>query len=347
MAIGPVRPARQHRSSGEFVASVQPCGVKCCKENAIDVACDDAWRFFRSSLGSDIIGWSHPHLMNGRNVVDHRLCLPMKFATLVLMLSAVSFPAVHAEDAITRNSPLAPMSQVKADHQPSSPCTPIGLTANGDIVFPWECRETIERQRGPISINVPAVSNDAPLREVPVARDTRPEETVAVAAPASTDHRGNSGAFGFPACGKHRACAGKTSFAWTCHGRPSQGSASGIPPTCDGRRRSTCEEKRRGGLAARRLAEVGADAISSDHRPAAARDVARAMINSRSVDVTHVARGTTRFKRCGRRWPCAKRPGRAGRGSRPAVRIRPSPSACTSSIRRARRHRSHRDDEPT
>ena len=70
-------------------------------------------------------------------------------------------------------------SPAKSERQ-SGACTPIGLTANGDIVFPWECRETIERQRGPISVSLPTLSSDAPARER--AADVRREDAVAAVA---------------------------------------------------------------------------------------------------------------------------------------------------------------------
>jgi hypothetical protein len=38
-----------------------------------------------------------------------------------------------------------------ADKVPAGGCMPIGLTARGDLVFPLQCRELIERERGPIS----------------------------------------------------------------------------------------------------------------------------------------------------------------------------------------------------
>jgi hypothetical protein len=38
----------------------------------------------------------------------------------------------------------------KADNVPAGGCMPIGLTARGDLVFPMQCRELIERERGPI-----------------------------------------------------------------------------------------------------------------------------------------------------------------------------------------------------
>src|ERR1700716_4110133 len=39
----------------------------------------------------------------------------------------------------------------RSDGVPAGGCMPIGLTARGDLVFPMQCRELIERERGPIS----------------------------------------------------------------------------------------------------------------------------------------------------------------------------------------------------
>jgi len=38
----------------------------------------------------------------------------------------------------------------RSDGVPAGGCMPIGLTARGDLVFPMQCRELIERERGPI-----------------------------------------------------------------------------------------------------------------------------------------------------------------------------------------------------
>ncbi|HEY8670059.1 MAG TPA: hypothetical protein VIL63_04400, partial [Terriglobales bacterium] len=40
----------------------------------------------------------------------------------------------------------------KPDALPSGGCMPIGLTANGEMVFPLQCREVIEHQRGPVAV---------------------------------------------------------------------------------------------------------------------------------------------------------------------------------------------------
>ena len=106
----------------------------------------------------------------------------MKLATLILTISVTTLCAAHAEDASLQSLQLTQASHSKSERQSSGACTPIGLTANGDIVFPWECRETIEKQRGPISVSLPTLSSDAPARER--TADVRREDAVAAVATA-------------------------------------------------------------------------------------------------------------------------------------------------------------------
>jgi hypothetical protein len=50
----------------------------------------------------------------------------------------------------------------KPDNVPVGGCMPIGLTARGDLVFPMQCRELIERERGPVpeqQLHVPLQSS--------------------------------------------------------------------------------------------------------------------------------------------------------------------------------------------
>jgi hypothetical protein len=42
------------------------------------------------------------------------------------------------------------------DSVPSGGCMPIGLTAQGDMVFPLQCRELLEQRRGPVPSAVTA-----------------------------------------------------------------------------------------------------------------------------------------------------------------------------------------------
>jgi hypothetical protein len=115
--------------------------------------------------------------------LGYRLCFVMKLASLILMMSVASLAAARAEDAGLNKLQVAQASPSKSEHQAAGACTPIGLTANGDIVFPWECRETIEKQRGPISVNLPTPPNNPPSHEQSPSPDARGEEAVATVAP--------------------------------------------------------------------------------------------------------------------------------------------------------------------
>jgi hypothetical protein len=103
----------------------------------------------------------------------------MKLASLIVMISVAPFSAALAQDAFIQRLQFAQAGPSKSEHQPAGACTPIGLTANGDIVFPWECRETIEKQRGPISVSLPPPSNNAPSHQPSALPDARSEDTVA------------------------------------------------------------------------------------------------------------------------------------------------------------------------
>ena len=99
----------------------------------------------------------------------------MKLAALVVVLSAMSLSDARAED-------------VSAKSQGS--CMPIGLTASGEVVFPWDCRAIIEKQRGPVSVNVPASSTDlSPQDQALEKAAQQPDETAASAAPASVQRQ--------------------------------------------------------------------------------------------------------------------------------------------------------------
>jgi hypothetical protein len=43
-----------------------------------------------------------------------------------------------------------PQPESQTGSIPPGGCTPIGFTARGDLVFPLQCRELIERERGPV-----------------------------------------------------------------------------------------------------------------------------------------------------------------------------------------------------
>jgi len=91
---------------------------------------------------------SLPSLLN-RLIGTERI----KFPLLVCCISLVGTAAI----AQTRSEPTKPDQRntqpesAASDGVPAGGCMPIGLTARGDLVFPLQCRELIERERGPIS----------------------------------------------------------------------------------------------------------------------------------------------------------------------------------------------------
>src|SRR3954454_1950568 len=116
--------------------------------------------------------------------LGYRLCFAMKLASLILIMSVAPLSAVLAQDASIQRLQLAQAAPSQSEHQPAGACTPIGLTANGDIVFPWECRETIEKQRGPISVSLPTASSNPSSHEQSPSADARKENAVATVATA-------------------------------------------------------------------------------------------------------------------------------------------------------------------
>ena len=58
----------------------------------------------------------------------------------------------------------------KPDAVPTGGCIPIGLTADGEKVFPLQCRELIERQRGP-------VASSSPVQRAPAQMTHRTQES--------------------------------------------------------------------------------------------------------------------------------------------------------------------------
>jgi hypothetical protein len=85
-------------------------------------------------------------------------------ALLLILLSG----AAIAQTTGTLNPTLAPAEPTVKEDVPPGGCMPIGLTASGEIVFPIQCRELIERQRGKAVEQKPAVD------EKPIAVEEKP-----------------------------------------------------------------------------------------------------------------------------------------------------------------------------
>jgi BA14K-like protein len=85
-------------------------------------------------------------------------------ALLLILMSG----AAIAQTTGTLNPTLAPAEPTVKEDVPPGGCMPVGLTASGEIVFPIQCRELIERQRGKAVEQKPAVD------EKPIAVEEKP-----------------------------------------------------------------------------------------------------------------------------------------------------------------------------
>lgn len=99
----------------------------------------------------------------------------MKLLPRFLLFLALLAFAQSVEQANAAEQRFAQVQEPKQDEIPPGGCTPIGLTARGDIVFPWQCRALIEKQRGPVSEEVPAAAPAV----VPAKIDPAPQSTPA------------------------------------------------------------------------------------------------------------------------------------------------------------------------
>src|SRR3979411_2196389 len=80
---------------------------------------------------------------------------------LALLLTAMSGAALAQTTGTVNPSPAPAEPSVKEDVPPGG-CMPIGLTASGEIVFPIQCKDFIERHRGkPVGQKPTAVEDKA------------------------------------------------------------------------------------------------------------------------------------------------------------------------------------------
>ncbi len=86
-----------------------------------------------------------------------------------LLLSAMSGAAL-AQTTGTLNPTPAPAQPSVNEDVPPGGCMPIGLTTSGEIVFPIQCKEFIERARGKAVEQKPAAVEEMPAAEQPEAK---------------------------------------------------------------------------------------------------------------------------------------------------------------------------------
>jgi hypothetical protein len=86
-----------------------------------------------------------------------------------LLLSAMSGAAL-AQTTGTLNPSSAPAQPSVNEDVPPGGCMPIGLTTSGEIVFPIQCKEFIERARGKAVEQKPAAVEEMPAAKQPEAK---------------------------------------------------------------------------------------------------------------------------------------------------------------------------------
>ncbi len=72
-------------------------------------------------------------------------------ASFVALLATAALALPDNKPATGADLRSAQADVQKTDGVPPGGCMPISLTARGDLVFPMQCRELIERERGPVS----------------------------------------------------------------------------------------------------------------------------------------------------------------------------------------------------
>ena len=82
---------------------------------------------------------------------------------LVLSMTAIAGTAYAQAIGSAKSTSKQPLDN---DGVPPGGCMPIGLTASGEIVFPFACKALIERQRGTVDQLNPAAPDEKPPAEV-------------------------------------------------------------------------------------------------------------------------------------------------------------------------------------
>ena len=108
----------------------------------------------------------------------------------VLATAAFAQPDNKPANAMDLRSAQADLQ--RSDGVPAGGCMPIGLTARGDLVFPMDCRELIERQRGPIpeekqQISEPRSQQEPSVKLAPAEKVTPVAAAPVEAVPAEKD----------------------------------------------------------------------------------------------------------------------------------------------------------------
>jgi hypothetical protein len=91
--------------------------------------------------------------------------MKLLLAGFISLLASTAFAQPDNKPTTTTDLRSAQADLQKPDGVPAGGCMPIGLTARGDLVFPMQCRELIERERGPIPEEKQQISGSRPQQE--------------------------------------------------------------------------------------------------------------------------------------------------------------------------------------
>jgi hypothetical protein len=103
-----------------------------------------------------------------RGEISTRIPPKMSHAATISLLLLSMLTTSGAASAQTTGA-LGPSSG-KDEVSPGG-CTPIGLTASGEVVFPFTCKAFLEQRRGPIEAPKPAATAEQPA---PAAKEEAP-----------------------------------------------------------------------------------------------------------------------------------------------------------------------------
>jgi hypothetical protein len=100
---------------------------------------------------------------------------------LVVCMLGISGPAFAQTTGAVGLNPVTPPDK---EEVPPGGCTPIGVTASGEIVFPFTCKVFLERRRGPIEEPpkpaAQAEKTETPAPAVPVQAATQVKDEPAI-----------------------------------------------------------------------------------------------------------------------------------------------------------------------
>ena len=157
-------------------------------------------------------------------------------AALCCIFLLMADGAAFAQTTGAVNPSPSPAEPAAKEDVPPGGCMPIGLTASGEVVFPIQCKEIIERERGKTVEQRPAAPEGKSVANQPEAMV--PENSKSADKPVEVDKPVETGALPERVERQHRV---KKSDNCTHYRTYDQ--ASGTYKGYDGRRRSCLERE--------------------------------------------------------------------------------------------------------